>query len=185
MRLFIGLPLSAEATSELSHLTINLRSRDDSFRWSAPDSWHITLQFLGNSSHEQYQCIVERFRTIRLPPVSITFESFGFFERSGIFYLGVRNTKYLNALHRSVTAATALCGFPTEERTYHPHITLARSKGKQGMDALNRLRARISPASRFTGFLAEHFLIYESFADSFGSRYEIRERFGFNDIEAP
>ena len=45
MRLFAGIPLAAAVIDELSAISIRLRSNDDGLRWSAPESWHITLQF--------------------------------------------------------------------------------------------------------------------------------------------
>lgn len=183
MRLFIGMPLSDEATRALSQLTMRLRSRDDGWRWSAPESWHITLQFLGNTSQEQCACIVALLRELHLPSVSIIPESFGFFARAGIFYLEVRSTEPIIALQQSVTAATAPCGFIAENRPYQPHVTLARIKGKHGIHSLSRLKAQLPLAPHFTSFLAEDFLLYESFTDLAGSRYQVRERFAFNNIE--
>ncbi len=107
----------------------------DGLRWSAPESWHITLQFLGNTP--QYECIVARLRELRSPPVPIQLEGLGFFERAGVFFAGVGLTPELQALQQRVTAATGLCGFIPETRPYHPHITLARSKGKGAMGSAN------------------------------------------------
>lgn len=183
MRLFIGIPLASETSNELSQFSMKLRSREDSLRWSAPESWHITLQFLGNTSQEQYSCVVGRLTKLHCPSISISLESFGFFERAGIFYVGVHTSEKLLALHHAITTATEPCGFIAENRPYRPHITLARSKGKQGGNELNRLRTRIPSAPQFTSFLAQYFLLYESFTDPSGSRYEVRERFVFNNID--
>ncbi len=184
MRLFIGIPLPAETSNELLQLSMRLRSREDSLRWSAPESWHITLQFLGNTTQEQYTSIMARLAALRCPPVSIALESFGFFERTGIFYLGVRITRTLLKLQQAITTATAPCSFLAEDRPYHPHITLARTRGKQGVGTLNKLRLRLPRAPRFTSFLAQHFILYESFTGPAGSQYEVRHRFAFNNIGA-
>ena len=183
--MFIAIPLSAQATSELSALSMQLRSGNDSLRWSAPESWHITLQFLGNISQDQYTCIVSRLDDLHLPNISITLGSFGFFERAGIFYVDVRNTERLTTLQQAITAATGPCGCIAENRPYHPHITLARSKGKRGIHDMASLKARIPHTPPFTSFVPENFLLYESFTGPSGARYEIRERFAFNNIDAP
>lgn len=185
MRLFIGIPLSAETMDELSQLVMRLHTGEDSLRWSAPASWHITLQFLGNTSQDQYACIVSQLMKLHFPPISIALESFGFFERAGIFYIGVKPTEKLVTLQQTITAATAICGFSPENRRYHPHITLARSKGKHGIRAMTRLKTKIPREYRFNSFRAETFLLYESFTDPSGSRYEVRETFAFNNIQAP
>jgi 2'-5' RNA ligase len=177
MRLFIGIPLAPAAVNELSSLSLRLRSSDNGLRWSTPESWHITLQFLGSTSPEQYTSVAARLRELRFAPVPIQLDSIGFFDRAGIFFADVAVTPALLSLQQSVTSKTGLCGFVPEDRPYHPHITLARSKGKSGKQSLSRLKNSIRVQPRFTSFKAEEFLIYESFLSPSGSRYEIRERF--------
>jgi 2'-5' RNA ligase len=177
MRLFVGIPLAAVVIDELSATSVRLQSGGDGLRWSAPESWHITLQFLGNTGREQYECTVARLRELRLPPVPIWLERPAFFDRAGIFFAGVRLTPELLLLQERVTAATELCGFVPEARPYQPHITLARSKGKGQGQGLRELKSRIRRQPNFTRFVAEEFLLYESFLGPAGSHYEIRERF--------
>jgi 2'-5' RNA ligase len=174
MRLFVGIPLTAAVIEELSAISMRLQSQADGLRWSAPESWHITLQFLGNT--EQYECIASRLRELSLPAFSIQLEALGFFDRAGVFFAGVNLTPELEALQQRVTAATGLCGFIPETRPYHPHITLARSKAKGGR-ALRELKAKMHRDPRFSGFVADTFVLYESVPGPGGSRYEIRDRF--------
>jgi RNA 2',3'-cyclic 3'-phosphodiesterase len=174
MRLFVGIPLTAAVIEELSATSMRLQSRADGLRWSAPESWHITLQFLGNTP--QYECIVSRLRELRSPAVPIQLEGLGFFDRAGVFFAGVNLTPELEALQRRVTEATGLCGFVPETRPYHPHITLARSKGKGGR-GLSELKNKIHREPKFSGFVADVFVLYESVPGPGGSRYEIRDRF--------
>jgi 2'-5' RNA ligase len=184
MRLFLGIPLAAPVITELSALSVQIHSPDDGLRWSAPDTWHITLQFLGNTSQDQYACIVARLHELRSTLISIQLESLGFFERAGIFFVGVRPTSELIRLQQKVTATTAHCGFISEAHPYHPHITLARNKGKKDMRELHWLKSRIPRQLNFTAFTAENFFLYESFTSPSGSHYDIRERFPFNNIGA-
>jgi 2'-5' RNA ligase len=177
MRLFVGIPLAAAVVNELSAVSLRLRSSGDGFRWSAPDSWHITPQFLGNTDQERYVCAAARLRELRLPPVPIRLEGLGFFDRTGILFAGVKVSSELLLLHERVGEATALCGFIPETRPFRPHITLARSKGKGKRDVPRELRSEIGKRRNFTEFVAGEFLLYESFLGPAGSRYEVRERF--------
>jgi RNA 2',3'-cyclic 3'-phosphodiesterase len=178
VRLFVGIPLAPAVVEELSAISVRLQSDGDGLRWSAPESWHITLQFLGNTA--EYGCIEARLREMRSAPVAIQLEGLGFFERAGVFFAGVGLTPELEALQQRVTAATAGCGFAPETRPYHPHITLARSKGK-GTHGLRELKGRIHREPRFTGFVAEGFVLYESILGSKGSQYVMREQFRLDD----
>ena len=177
MRLFTGIPLATATSNELAAISARLRSVGDGLRWSPPESWHITLQFLGNAGEQQYEAVVARLRALRVPPVPISLEGLSCFDRAGVLYAGVRLAPELLSLQTSVTAATKLCGFIPEARSYQPHITLARSKGKEQRQSLIALQTRIRRQSRLTQFVATEFLLYESFLGPLGSRYEIRARF--------
>lgn len=176
MRLFVGIPLAADVVDELTRLTQRLRRTDDGLRWSAPESWHITLQFLGSSDRDRYECVLARLHEIHRPPVPIHLDAPGFFDRAGIFFAGVHPSTELAALERHIVAATTLCGFEPEMRPYHPHITLARSKGRSGA-TLRAWRTRLPSMPQFSSFVSEEFWLYESKPTPTGSQYEVRERF--------
>jgi 2'-5' RNA ligase len=177
MRLFVGIPLAVAVRGELVALAARLKSRDDGLRWTAPESWHITLEFLGNTGPEQYECVAARLSELHLPSVPIALEKLDFFARAGILIVAVRPAPQLLLLQQRVSAAAGLCGFTPEARPYQPHITLARSKGKGRSQEPTELKAKIHRQPAFTSYLAEEFLLYESFLGAAGSRYEIRQRF--------
>lgn len=177
MRLFVGIPLAAVVIDELSALTARLQSSGRGLRWTARESWHITLQFLGNAEAEQCDCAVARLRDLHLPPTSIKIEGLSCLDRAGILLAAVQPTPELLLLQKRVCAATQLCGFAPEARPYQPHITLARSQGKGQRPDLGELKAKLRRPHKFTSFVAGEFLLYESFLAPAGSRYEIRARF--------
>lgn len=177
MRLFVGIPLAATVIDELAKISMRLRSSGDGLRWTARESWHITLQFLGNAGPEQYECLVARLHELHLTPVPIRLGELDCFERSGVFFAGVGVSPELLLLQQRVTAATAPCSFASEIRPYQPHITLARSKRNGQKRGLRELKVRVQHQPSFTSFVASEFVLYESFLGAGGSRYEIRERF--------
>lgn len=116
-----------------------------------------------------------RLGELHLSSVPIALERLEFFARAGILIVAVRLAPQLLLLQQQVSAAAALCGFTPETRPYQAHITLARSKGK-GRE-LTELKAKIHRQPAFSSYLAEDFLLYESFLGPTGSRYEVRKRF--------
>lgn len=176
MRLFIGIPLANEVVAALERLANSLRTNGDNLRWSSPETWHITLQFLGETSADKYACTVAHLRDIHLPQIPISLEGAGVFDRAGVFFAGVNVSPELRKLQKRVVAATAICGFVPEERPYHPHVTLARAKGDH-RQALRSLKAKIGLKTTFPRFDVREFLLYEVFLGSGGSRYEVRDRF--------
>jgi 2'-5' RNA ligase len=183
LRLFIGIPLAVATASDLAAAVHRLRSQaaPAMLRWSAPESWHITLQFLGSTTLQQYECVTAHLHELHHPPIQIRLGALDTFDRAGVFFVDVPVTPELLALQQAVTATTAPCGFTPEMRPYHPHITLARRKGKAGERELRNLKLQSNPPPRFSTFTAENFVLYESIARPEGSRYEIREQFSLGD----
>jgi len=177
MRLFVGIALSPEVIEALDRLTKSLLNTGDQVRWTSPATWHITLQFLGETSAEQYECVVTRLAAIRSPEVPIWLSGTGIFDRAGVFWAGVKVSPDLRILEQKVLAATGLCGFEEEGRPYHPHVTLARAKGDDRVRVLRRLQSRVKQQVEFPAFTAPEFLLYESFLGLEGARHEVRERF--------
>jgi 2'-5' RNA ligase len=174
MRIFVGVPLSAAVIHELAAISQRLRPAAAGIRWTEPESWHITLQFLGNALPEQYQSVVAQLSGIHLSPVPVRVDRMGLFDRAGILHAGVKVSPELLQLQKRVVQATAICGFVPETRPYQPHITLARVKDRR---SLSDLKSKMPHHPNFTGFAAEEFLLYESFLGAEGSRYEVRNRF--------
>jgi RNA 2',3'-cyclic 3'-phosphodiesterase len=181
LRLFIGIPLAAATASDLATVVNRMRSNATEYlRWSAPESWHITLQFLGSTTLQRYACVTAHLREQRRPSVQIRLGALDIFDRAGVLFVDVPVTPELLALQQAVAAATAPCGFTLEMRPYHPHITLARRKGKGGGRELRNPKLQIDPPPRFSSFTAESFVLYESIPTPEGSRYEIRESFSLH-----
>jgi RNA 2',3'-cyclic 3'-phosphodiesterase len=183
MRLFVGIPLAPAVAEQLSALRQRLERPGDNLRWSAPESWHITLQFLGATSAAQYDCVLAGLHGIDCGAVPVQPEAPGSFHRTGVFHVGVRATPELIALHGAVLSATASCGFEPEDRPYSPHITLARNRGRE--DGIRALKPRLGPAPELPSFTATEFLLYESHLGPQGSRYEVRVRFPLTRWKEP
>lgn len=176
MRLFIGIPLAPKVKNELAAICARLKSNADALRWSAAGSWHITLQFLGNTPQDRYACVIAGLRQLHAAPLPVALEGLGCFDRAGVFFAGVQVSRELSLLQRQVTTAMAKCGFAPEERPYHPHITLARA-GRGDRRALLNLKAKLRSEPRFSSFVAGEFCLYESFLGAGGSKYVVRESF--------
>jgi 2'-5' RNA ligase len=177
MRLFVGIPLSNEVCTQLTELAGRIAPTVQGWRWSAPESWHITLQFLGNATPEKYARLTSHLSAIRAEPVLIRLGQLDLFDRVGIFFADVEVSPQLAALQQMVVAAAALSGFVAEARPYHPHITLARAKERARDRSLPNPRDRVPARPRFSSFAAQEFLLYESLLGPAGARYEVRARF--------
>jgi RNA 2',3'-cyclic 3'-phosphodiesterase len=176
MRLFIAIPLASEVIDALERLSRSLRCANDRLRWTSAETWHITLQFLGETPVERYNCVVQQLSQIESPAVPVWLDGTGCFDRAGVFFAGVKVSPELRQLEKLVVAATSKCGVIAEDRAYHPHVTLARAKGDDRGEALRSLKNRAKTDVSFPAFTAREFLLMESFLGSSGARHEIRAR---------
>src|SRR5205814_8615788 len=110
MRLFIGIPLAPDVIAHLAALTGRLKSPDDGLRWSSEAGWHITLQFLGSTTAQQYACVMAALRQIRCAPFEIHLEPPGFFDGGGEFFACVPLSRGLTGLPALAVWASKRCG---------------------------------------------------------------------------
>ncbi len=105
MRLFVGIPLADAVARELANVTARLREGESArsgsrLRWTAPESWHVTLQFLGNATEEQFTCLRAHLGEVRAEPVAVKLGELGCFDRAGVIFADVTVTPELAALER-------------------------------------------------------------------------------------
>jgi 2'-5' RNA ligase len=62
--LFAGIPMTREAVQALAQVRERFEAATGGLRWSAAESWHVTLQFLGQASEEQADCVLKRLELV-------------------------------------------------------------------------------------------------------------------------
>ena len=136
MRLFVAITPPATALAEIDAAVAPLRAARPELTWSSPQSWHVTLAFLG----EVNDAVVPRLAT-RLeraagghPRLELSTAGAGAFPtvpRARVLWTGVRgDPDALRKMSGSVARGATKAGArpPGERRRFRPHITLARSR---------------------------------------------------------
>lgn len=153
LRLFIAIQLPDPLCSLLEAVQERLRylDADRVIRWSAIDSVHLTLKFLGDVPIDQ-AAEVERMmqKAIRsAEPFRLVVSGTGAFphlQQPRTVWAGINgDLKSLHTLRDAVELAVSPLGFPTDGRSFSPHLTLGRS----------RAEARRANLARFGSQLAE------------------------------
>ena len=180
--MFLGLALSDEARAAMERVSLRLRAADDGLRWSSPEQWHITLAFLGSVESVGESVLLRELRRIRLPAAPLEIDGLGTFDRVGILYSAVEVTPALAELQRATAEAVRASGLMLDDRPYRPHVTLARSKGRAGMQTLKRLRPMLEQQRPRVRWTATEFALYESQSSPGGSQYLVRARFALGAI---
>jgi 2'-5' RNA ligase len=151
-----------------------LDAMDDSgdFRWQDEEQLHITLRFIGEVDRPMADDLASALTRVRAERFAIRVSGVGRFEQrsSGALWAGVEPKEPLAALAAKVERACLAIGLEPERRAYHPHITLARWKGRRSRevaDFLERRRGIVSDT-----FEVDSFILFESRLSRHGAHYE-------------
>jgi 2'-5' RNA ligase len=148
MRLFIGAELDDHVKSRVADIAASLREtlgRRVTARWIAPENFHITLWFIGETAGDRASAIAE---AIDAPFGTHSFDlalaGAGAFPPHGaprVFWIGVTDGQEpLRTLYRELAIRLQPLGFEAERRAYSAHLTIARVKDVHGRDVRNVLR---------------------------------------------
>jgi 2'-5' RNA ligase len=147
---------------------------DDSpdFRWQADEQLHLTLRFIGEVDRPLANDLADALAALRAEPIEVRVKGVGRFEQrnSGALWAGVEPKPPLAALAAKVERACVGVGLDPEHRAYHPHITLARWKGRRSHEVhrfLERRRGLVSEP-----FNVRSFGLFESRLSRHGAHYE-------------
>jgi RNA 2',3'-cyclic 3'-phosphodiesterase len=147
---------------------------DDSadFRWQDEEQLHITLRFIGEVDRPVADDLAAALGRVRCEPFELRIKGVGRFEQrnSGALWAGVEPKEPLAALAAKVERVCMAVGLEPERRAYHPHITLARWKGRRTREIAGFLDARRALASEPFG--VDHFILFESRLSRHGAQYD-------------
>lgn len=92
-----------------------------------PDDLHLTLVFLGRVAPEQIECVRQMAASIAAEPFSFELTRTGQWKRPRILWCSPDQAPALLCrLVHDLQQGAVTCGFQPEQRTYKPHVTLAR-----------------------------------------------------------
>ncbi len=138
MRCFIGLPLPEAYQRLLAGIIEEWKIPLGSWvSWTRPGNWHLTLKFLGDIQEQRIKPLMEALgeglsgeRTC--PAFALRGRGAGFFpdpRRPRVFWVGLgKGMEQARELATRVESTCAGLGFAREERTFRPHLTVARIK---------------------------------------------------------
>ncbi|MDI2125445.1 RNA 2',3'-cyclic phosphodiesterase [Yinghuangia seranimata] len=133
LRLFVALTPPPEAVAELRRAVEPVRDRFPELRWTAPESWHVTVAFLGDVAPEIRPGLERRLgRVAARHPVQRVVLAHGGRFADRVLWMGVGgDVPGLQALAQGVSRASERSGVPVESRPWHGHVTLARASGRR------------------------------------------------------
>jgi 2'-5' RNA ligase len=182
MRLFVALDIDAAIRERVATFRDDMRVLAPGVRWVGPETFHVTLQFLGET--QKVEEIKRVLTQAKAAPVSLTFRAAGFFptpQRARVFWVGIESGTELQVLVENIGTVLAPLGFKRDEEPYHPHLTLARAgsgrahhkPGDKSAPGLQTVRAKLEaqPQPEFGTMTAHEFILYQSTLTPSGSHY--------------
>jgi 2'-5' RNA ligase len=147
---------------------------DDSadFRWQDEEQLHLTLRFVGEVERPVANDLADALHAIRSPAFDLAIAGAGRFEQrsGGAFWAGIEPRQPVAALAARIERACVAVGLEPERRAFHPHVTLARWKGRRSREVHDWLERRAGLAS--DPFRVDSFALFESRLSRHGAHYE-------------
>jgi 2'-5' RNA ligase len=143
IRSFIAIELPEEVREGLARLKKELERDEHKFvKWVDPGGIHLTLKFLGNIPSKRVAEITEAIEEVAqgISPFHLEISGLGAFpslRQARVFWVGIGGElDKLSKFQQDIDSALAALGFAKEERSFVPHLTLARIR--QGASPMER-----------------------------------------------
>ncbi len=178
IRTFIAVALSPDIRRNVSSFQERLKEALPPMNWVRPESIHLTLKFLGSVKTTCIPQLLSVLKPIgdRTDKFSLDAQGVGVFpnrQRPRVFWVGVSGqTQSLRRLVSEVEAALQTIGFLLEDKTYHPHLTLAQIKRENDIVGSALIEKGIFESDRHLGTLTvDRFILFQSDLHSAGACY--------------
>ncbi len=175
-RLFIAIDIPEEVRRTFKKTAESIELNNA--RYSRLDQMHLTLRFLGNVPGDRKEKLIQMLHDIHLPSFELDTDSLGVFPKRGmsrILWVGLKESDVLNELQRSIEDVVEKCGFEAYNKPWHPHITLARLKGRNHLT--QEILEESSAQNETMRFPVDAFYLYRSEFKKSGAVYSIQETF--------
>lgn len=179
-RLFVAIPIPTPVRESIAAVVDSVRAAGDpavrDVRWVRLDGLHLTVRFIGPTDEERVAAITAAVdRTANATdPFDVVIANGGAFPsvaRPRALWLGVADgAAELAATAATLDQALADVGWPSDDRPYRAHLTLARSDGVRAGPAVARRLIDAAAAVR-EPFRAASLVLFESVSGGGPARY--------------
>ena len=196
MRLFVALDIEPEIRRRIGEFRKQMREFAPDVRWVGPETFHVTLQFLGET--EKLDEIRGALQQVKGSGGLDGVSRYGFFpnpKSPRVFWVGIESDEYLQTLAESIGAALKPLGFERDAGPFKPHLTLARAgsgrpkavRGEQSAPGLLAVRVKLESLAppEFGRMTASEFCLYESKLSPKGAQYTKLARYSLSESALP
>lgn len=195
-RTFIAVEMVESLQLYLGDLIAYAARELPALRWVDPAGIHLTLAFLGELDDERLAAAMEAARTAArdVPDFTYSMKGLGFFgspHQPRVVWMGVEDhpSPYvqgspLHLVHRTLNRELERRQFEVEQRSFSPHLTLARIKQplsppeQQALQRLLQSRRATPPAHRYP---ARKLAVMKSELSRAGARYTCLQQYALSE----
>lgn len=151
-------------------------------KWVPPENLHVSLKFLGEVDDARESQLKSALReaagngtTAR--PLALELTGFGVFpdyHRPHVLWAGITPDPALELLQHRVEQVFSPLGFPTEARTFRPHVTVARAARDARPKAFAGLAELLDGLALAETVTVDRLDLMESTLQPGGSVYQVR-----------
>ena len=174
-RLFVAIDAPPAVAGSLA----TLASPVPGFKWSRPETLHLTLRFIGDTPGDAVESLARGLRAIKCGVFVLTIGGVGVFPPRGapqVVWAGIEHAHpRLHQLRQRVDDSILAAGLSPDMRSFHPHFTLARcGSAKPGAvrEFLHRHEHHEGPS-----FRVDRFHLFESRLTAAGAVHTTLETF--------
>lgn len=181
IRTFIAIELPKEINDNLQKLQNDMKDSMPDARWTKYGNIHLTLKFLGDTNVTKLELIGTIIQEIarKYSPFIISLKGIGAFPNSrkpSVIWTGIDKGKdEISKLANEIESAMEKLGFPRENRSFNPHLTIGRVRelnhpsemmqalenptvgevGEFTVDRVNFIKSELNPKGSIYTILAE------------------------------
>ena len=140
MRAFLAVDLDEKLKDEVIKVQKRIKDANAQLKFVEPENLHFTLKFLGevsDSKLEDIKVMIEN-KINEYKPFKLSIKETGFFPHSGyirVIWLGVEDPETYSQMQMDLDIEFIKLGFK-KEKSYIPHLTIARVKGAKNKETL-------------------------------------------------
>jgi len=167
-RLFVAI----RPPEPIRDMLIDAMDNSADFRWQDDEQLHITLRFIGEVERPVADDLALALGQVHAQHFTARIKSVGRFEQrnAGSLWAGVEPRDAFASLAAKIERACQKVGLEPERRAFHPHITLARWKGRRTREVQDFLERTSGLSSE--PFNVSEFILFESHLSRHGAHYE-------------
>ena len=141
-RAFIS--VDVDTTQKLREFEERLRGCGAPLKLVDIENIHLTLQFLGDTDEKLTDDIASAMAASvkGIEPFTLELVGTGAFPNLNymkVIWVGLRNAEVLGKIAETLENELVSLGFKREKRGFHPHITMARVKGKKNKERVRQV----------------------------------------------